>query len=91
MMEKIKSICSFMEWDCSMFNEREIDLNHFCKAWNVGISTFLCSDLDNEDSASLYFRLKNISPIFTIAGRINILTDIIEYLKVRNIKPDLSI
>jgi hypothetical protein len=89
-MERVKLICSFMEWDCSMFNEREIDLNHFCKAWNVGISTFLCSDLSNDDAASLYFRLKNTSPIFTIEGKINILTDIIEYLMNRNIKPNPS-
>lgn len=80
-----------MEWDCSMFNEREIDLNHFCKAWNVGISTFLSSDLDNDDAASLYFRLKNISLIFTIESKINILTDIIQYLNSKNIKPSTSI
>lgn len=80
-----------MEWDCSMFIEREIDLNHFCKAWNVGISTFLCSDLDSDDAASLYFRLKNTSPIFSIESKINILTDIILYLNRMNIKPNLSI
>ena len=87
MMDKIKIICSFMDWDHSLFNEREIDLNHFCKAWNVGISAFLTSDLDNEEAASLYFRLKITSPIFTIEGKMNILLDIIKYLNKEGIDP----
>ena len=87
-----KIICSFMGWDDSHFFDKSLDLNHFCKAWNVAVSTFLSSNIDesqDDKTFSLYFRLKNTSPIFTIEGKINILTDIIIYLKNNNIVPNI--